>query len=185
MTQRGAHPIIKKCYLVPFYYSFFQLLTSFCPICSHILKTLNTISTTSVCCDHINTIRVVFTQYSVNYHVSKILTLHLADAFIQSNLQCIQVIHLLYVCFLGIEPTTFCAANTMLHHWATGTLFCFHTSLPKTKIMDPFSLTYKCWNTACQKRRPNVPNLRYSVTLLLLQQQHLKSIEQISLYEIL
>ncbi len=24
-----------------------------------------------------------------------------------------------YVCFLGIEPTTFCAANTMLYHWAT------------------------------------------------------------------
>ncbi len=27
----------------------------------------------------------------------------------------------LYVCSLGIEPTTFCAA--MLYHWATGTLF--------------------------------------------------------------
>ncbi len=26
-----------------------------------------------------------------------------------------------YVCSLGIEPTTFCAANTMLYHWATGT----------------------------------------------------------------
>ncbi len=26
------------------------------------------------------------------------------------------------MCFLGIEPTTFCAANTMLNHWATGTL---------------------------------------------------------------
>ncbi len=24
-----------------------------------------------------------------------------------------------YVCSLGIEPTTFCAANTMLYHWAT------------------------------------------------------------------
>ncbi len=24
-----------------------------------------------------------------------------------------------YVCSLGIEPTTFCAANAMLHHWAT------------------------------------------------------------------
>ncbi len=35
--------------------------------------------------------------------------MHLADAFIQSDLQCIQVIHFycLYVCFLGIEPTTF------------------------------------------------------------------------------
>ncbi len=26
-----------------------------------------------------------------------------------------------YVCFLGIEPTNFCAANTMLYHWATET----------------------------------------------------------------
>ncbi len=83
-------------------YSFFQLLTSFCPICSHIFKTLNTISTTSVCCNHtISTICVVFTQYAVNYHVSKMLT------------------------------------------------FSFHTSLPKTKIMDLFSHIYKCLNTAC------------------------------------
>ncbi len=33
--------------------------------------------------------------------------MHLADAFIQSDLQGIQVIHLLYVCSLGIEPMTF------------------------------------------------------------------------------
>ncbi len=35
--------------------------------------------------------------------------LHLSDAFIQSDLQCIQAIHLYfqYVCSLGIEPTTF------------------------------------------------------------------------------
>ncbi len=34
---------------------------------------------------------------------------HLADAFIQSDLQCIQAIHLYCqcVCYLGIEPTTF------------------------------------------------------------------------------
>ncbi len=32
-----------------------------------------------------------------------------------------------YVCSLGIEPTTFCAANAMLYHWATGTLCsCVH-----------------------------------------------------------
>ncbi len=49
--------------------------------------------------------------------------MHLADAFIQSDLQYIQAIHLFYqyVCSLGIEPTTFCAANAMLYHWATGT----------------------------------------------------------------
>ncbi len=55
--------------------------------------------------------------------------MHLADAFIQSDLQCIQAIHFFYhyVCSLGIEPTTFCAANAMLYHWATGTLFSLHT----------------------------------------------------------
>ncbi len=45
----------------------------------------------------------------------------LADAFIQSDLQCIQAIHYYlffyqYVCSLGIEPKTFCAANAMLYH---------------------------------------------------------------------
>ncbi len=35
-------------------------------------------------------------------------------------------VHSGYICFvsvcsLGIEPTTFCAANAMLYHWATGT----------------------------------------------------------------
>ncbi len=35
--------------------------------------------------------------------------MHLADAFIQSDLHCIQAIHLYcqYVCSLKIEPTTF------------------------------------------------------------------------------
>ncbi len=48
--------------------------------------------------------------------------MHLADAFIQSDLQCIQAIHVFYqyVCSLGIEPMTFCATNAMLYHWATG-----------------------------------------------------------------
>ncbi len=37
------------------------------------------------------------------------IKIHLPDAFIQSDLQCIQTIHLYcqYVCSLGIEPTTF------------------------------------------------------------------------------
>ncbi len=47
--------------------------------------------------------------------------MHLADAFIQRDLQCIQAIHFYlffyqYVCSLGIEPMTFCAANAMLYH---------------------------------------------------------------------
>ncbi len=44
--------------------------------------------------------------------------MHLGDAFIQSDLQCIQAIHFFsqYMCSLGIEPTTFvllteCAAK--------------------------------------------------------------------------
>ncbi len=37
------------------------------------------------------------------------ITVHLADTFIQSDLQCIQAIHFFcqYMCSLGIEPTTF------------------------------------------------------------------------------
>ncbi len=51
--------------------------------------------------------------------------MHLADAFIQSDFypNLIQVIHFYqYVCSLGIEPTTFCAANAMFYHWATRTI---------------------------------------------------------------
>ncbi len=49
--------------------------------------------------------------------------MHLADTFIQSDLQCIQAMHFFqYVCFLGFEPTTFYAAYAILYHWATGTL---------------------------------------------------------------
>ncbi len=49
--------------------------------------------------------------------------LHLSDAFIQSNLQCIQAIHLYfqYVYSLGIEPTTFALLMQCSNHWATGT----------------------------------------------------------------
>ncbi len=51
------------------FYSFFQSLTSVCPISCHIFKTLNTISTASVFCGHtIHTFHVVFTQYAVSEH---------------------------------------------------------------------------------------------------------------------
>ncbi len=50
--------------------------------------------------------------------------MHLADAFIQRDLQCIQAIHLLSVCvFPGDWTHDLCAANAMLYHWATWTLF--------------------------------------------------------------
>ncbi len=46
--------------------------------------------------------------------------MHLADAFIQSDLQCIQVKHLLSVCvFPGNWTHNLWAANAMLYHWAT------------------------------------------------------------------
>ncbi len=48
--------------------------------------------------------------------------MHLSDAFIQSALQCIQVIHLLSVCvFAGNWTHNLCDATAMLYHWATGT----------------------------------------------------------------
>ncbi len=48
--------------------------------------------------------------------------MHLADAFIQSDLQGIQAIHLLSVhVFPGNWTHNLCAANAMLYHWATGT----------------------------------------------------------------
>ncbi len=48
--------------------------------------------------------------------------MHLTDACIQSDLQArLYIFFCQYVCSLGIEPTTFCAANAMLYHWATRT----------------------------------------------------------------
>ncbi len=69
---------------------------------------------------------------------------HLADAFIQSDVQChaIQAIHFgQYVCFLGIELATFCAANAILYHWATG-----------THIHICFIFMYKKLSTLCEKK---------------------------------
>ncbi len=52
--------------------------------------------------------------------------LHLPDTFIQSDLQCIQVIHVFcqYMCSLGIEPTTFALLTQCSNHWATGIHYC-------------------------------------------------------------
>ncbi len=36
------------------------------------------------------------------------------------------------MCSFGIEPTTFCAANAMLSHWATGTRLYRHNKLDKS-----------------------------------------------------
>ncbi len=61
-------------------------------------------------------------QRNLGFHTFTFM--HLADAFIQTDLQCIQAIHLYcqYVCSLGIEPTTFALLTQCSNHWATGTL---------------------------------------------------------------
>ncbi len=67
--------------------------------------------------------------------------LHLADAFIQSDLQCIQAIHLYcqYVCSLGIEPTTFALLTQCSNHWATGTCSFITLWLNRWCHMDYFN----------------------------------------------
>ncbi len=66
--------------------------------------------------------------HSCNLSAFTFTLMHLADTFIQSDLQYIQVIHFLSVCvFPGNWTHNLCAANTMLYHWATGTL-CVSTS---------------------------------------------------------
>ncbi len=47
---------------------------------------------------------VLRTAFSERHKIILFTFMHLADAFIQSDLQCIQVIHIYqYVCFLGIR----------------------------------------------------------------------------------
>ncbi len=69
----------------------------------------------------------IYISYSIYLQINyrPIFTfMHLADAFIQSNLQCIQAIHFYcqYMCSLGIEPITFALLAQCSNHWATGTL---------------------------------------------------------------
>ncbi len=58
--------------------------------------------------------------------------MHLADAFIQSDLLSGYTFFFFFIsmCSLGIEPTTFCAANAMLYHWATNMYNCTHNWFP-------------------------------------------------------
>ncbi len=59
--------------------------------------------------------------------------MHLGRRFIQKRLKYIQAIHFSfifqYMCSLGIEPTTFCAANAMLYHWSNPTAHCYLISI--------------------------------------------------------
>ncbi len=69
-----------------------------------------------------------------------------------------------YMCSLGIEPTTFCAADAMLYHWATGTQKWYLSHLTviwlrlRGNSSKPHILTYLCvfWSVEallerCQK----------------------------------
>ncbi len=49
-----------------------------------------------------------------------------------------------YVCSLGIEPTTFCAANAMLYHWATGTVSITHLTAGNKIDKNQKQITYNC-----------------------------------------
>ncbi len=68
--------------------------------------------------------------------------MHLADAFIQRDLQCIQA----YTFFVSmcvpweLNPQAFCTANAILYHWATGTQFNFRftSTEPKVAATDIF-----------------------------------------------
>ncbi len=58
---------------------------------------------------------IIFWGVNYSFNNNTFTFMHLVDAFTQSDLQCIQAIAFCqYVCSLGIEPTTFCAANAML-----------------------------------------------------------------------
>ncbi len=73
---------------------------------------------------HCNTIALEYKVISDNYTFT---FMHLADAFIQNDLQSIQDIYLLVVhVFPGNWTHDLCAANTMLYHWATGTHYNYY-----------------------------------------------------------
>ncbi len=79
--------------------------------------------------------------------------MHLADAFIQSDLQYIQVIHFHlghYVCSLGIEPTTFalltqCSNTEQQEHVTCHNIVCHAMKYMGTR----FSIAYHCYIIIC------------------------------------
>ncbi len=90
--------------------------------------------------------------------------MHLADTFIQSDLQCIQHIHLLSVCvFPGNRTHNLCAANAVLYHWATGTCFipdtCIAFSLficSGASVSDEFTFWFICPQTTGANYFPHI-----------------------------
>ncbi len=49
------------------------------------------------------------------------------------------------MCSLGIEPTTFCAADAMLYHWATLPLY--HSTILRRFWLCRCCLTFRHWST--------------------------------------
>ncbi len=83
--------------------------------------------------------------------------MHLADAFIQSDLQCIQAIHFFFyqhVCSLGIEPTTFALLTqcSTTEHRNTYTLIeyqCHCTQRRNRQRAVCPVITSPCWVCVC------------------------------------
>ncbi len=61
---------------------------------------------------------IIFSMY---IHLFTFTFMHLADAFSQSDFYSGYTCFFLYVCSLGIEPTTFALLTQCSNHWATGT----------------------------------------------------------------
>ncbi len=106
-TSPHIQPIIQGAYVRrPFRDGTLGLEWTSCSIiCCHIIKMLIFIL---IYCILTNMLPNKCTLESI-CNVVRNVHLHLSDAFIQSDLQCIQAIHFLSVCVcsLGIEPTTF------------------------------------------------------------------------------
>ncbi len=57
-----------------------------------------------------------------------------------------------YVCFLGIEPTTFWASNAMLYHWATGTMLILWLLSAQNSPNAEVNLSARFWINSCYGR---------------------------------
>ncbi len=74
--------------------------------------------------------------------------MHLSDAFIQSDLQYIPVIHFCqYMCFLGIEPTIFALLTQCSNHWATGTHFKLWIQNSNSALYCHHNSHFRIWNS--------------------------------------
>ncbi len=75
--------------------------------------------------------------------ISTFTFMHLADAFIQTTYGAFRLYIFLSVCvFPGNRTHNLCAANAMLYHWATGTLFSFLLNLSPTEFCVLAAVAY-------------------------------------------